>query len=118
MFSIEIMTVLDILRSTLRPGVELKKLESVGWMVSNSTNLYPQGGVGVCGNLQTPPPDLFMQDNEIENKSTQKNKECIIVESKSWQPMGKVNLEDSLLTRLGIPHELQVNSVKLKFMEM
>lgn len=29
-FSIEIMTVLDILRSTLRPGVELKNLESVG----------------------------------------------------------------------------------------
>lgn len=80
-----------------------------GWMVSNSTNSYPQGGGR--GKLQTHPPDLFMQDNEIENKSTQKNKECIIVESKSWQPMGKVNLEDSLLTRLGIHHELQVNSV-------
>lgn len=86
-----------------------------GWCLTQQIYILKWGG---GGKLQTPPPDLFMQDDEIENKSTQKNKECIIVESKSWQPMEKVNLEDSLLTRLGIPHELQVNSVKLKFMEM
>lgn len=86
-----------------------------GWCLTQQIYILKGGG---DGKLQTPPPDLFMQDNEIETKSTQKNKECIIVESKSWQPMEKVNLEDSLLTRLVIPHELQVNSVKLKFMEM
>lgn len=56
---IEIMTVQDILRSIPSPGVALKNLQSVkGVSRSSRSSLKPQ----------TPPPDMFMQDNEIEIK--------------------------------------------------